>query len=174
MNALNATEPYTSKWLKLCVLYYVYFILKKVMFTVRVTKQCCELKDRKIKLTNIIQNMDLIWNHVKIPSKPMNYCTSYQTSTNPWSLQREWHHSDVMCWPKAQLYPTALFQEATPALTPPLFTLPVPARMRTWMGQKMTEKSWKLGQRFICVAQISFFNDLLEHPQRLQTEVQAP
>lgn len=60
MNALNATEPYTSKWLKLCVLYYVYFILKKVMFTIRVTKQCCELKDRKIKLTNIIQNMDLI------------------------------------------------------------------------------------------------------------------
>lgn len=64
-------------WLKWYISYYMYFtIIKKVMFIVRVTKKCRELKDRKRKLTNITQKMDLIGNHVKKQSKLINFCTS--------------------------------------------------------------------------------------------------
>lgn len=59
--------------------------------------------------------------------------------------------------------PAALFLEATPALIPPLFTLPVPARVRIRMGQKITDRKLTLGQCFIGVDQIALFNDLLRH-----------
>lgn len=64
---------------------------------------------------------------------------------------------------QAQLQPTALFLETSPAPAPPLFKLPVPECTHRGMGEKNYWKEKETGSGFHLCHQISFFNELLRH-----------
>lgn len=139
----------------------VYFILsvfynKKVIFTVRVTKESCEFRARKIKVTISIQNVDLIWNHVK--KQKVNWSIIVPVISLRQIFGLYMGMTSLRCHPLAwsTTVPNSPFPGDGPGANP------TSTHPHTRMERKTDERRPTPGP-FICVDRISLSNNLLRH-----------